>query len=105
MYELQKKKTGYNTMLYIIFQHGWEWVLIYKVSIGFEAILEIDLHNSVNLKIDKFWEIIVKDSTINAKINSTSEVYYRDLQGKDNDRFFYVHPQWRHTKLSLFILQ
>ena len=73
-------------MLYIIFQHGWELVLIYKVSIGFEAILEIDLHNSVNLKKDKFWEIIVKDSTINAKINSTSEVYYRDLQGKDNDR-------------------
>ena len=29
-----------NTMLYMIFQYGWEPVLIHRILIGFEAILE-----------------------------------------------------------------
>ena len=31
---------GYNTMLYIIFQYGLEMVLIQRIIISFEAILE-----------------------------------------------------------------
>ena len=36
-----------NTMLYMIFQYGWEPVLILRILIGFEAILEIELRSKL----------------------------------------------------------
>ena len=34
-------KIVYNTMLFMIFQYGWEPILIQRIFIGSEAILEI----------------------------------------------------------------
>ena len=36
-----RKKTGYNTICYMISQYGLKQVLIQRILIGFEAILEI----------------------------------------------------------------
>ena len=46
-----------NTMLYINFQYGWELVLIQRIYIGFEAILEKYFKNYKNL-----YETIYDDS-------------------------------------------
>ena len=48
-----------NTMLYMIFQYGWEPVLIQRISIGFEAILENDLNLCFVLYLLFFMQIFV----------------------------------------------
>ena len=51
---LNPEKNFFNTMIYMIFQYGWESVLIQRILIGFEAILEMILfYDSKKIYVEK----------------------------------------------------
>ena len=50
----------YNTILCIIFQYGWEPVLIHRIPTGFKAILENILHTPS--KVSQYFRIQGRDT-------------------------------------------